>query len=72
MKFLYMIIVAGFGLVYYITQKDKKEKELAIAKEGIEASYAQEAPPSKVITDEKSPEELAEEAYIKKFIPNYN
>jgi hypothetical protein len=71
MQFLYLIIVAGFGFMYYLNHQDKKKEEEKGDKQGMEASFGQEAPPS-LVTQDKTPEELREEAYIKRFIPNYN
>lgn len=67
MKFLYMIIVAGFGFIYYLSQQEKGQQVKTTDKQGMEASYGQEAPPT---LEEKR--NCEDEIFIKKFIPNYN
>lgn len=60
MRPLYLIIVAGLGILYYVSVLQREETAQVKKGEISEGDYMQEAPPSMEDTN-----------YIKKFVPDF-
>lgn len=61
MRPLYVVIVLGIGMLYWVSTKQRDEKEQVKSGAISEGDYSQEAPPS-----------MEETNYIKRYVPDYS
>lgn len=61
MRSLYLAIILGLGVLYYVNSQQKEEGEQVKRGDISEGGFEQEAPPS-----------MQDINYIKKFLPDYD